>query len=348
MNDAPVAVNDAYSTNEDAALVVAAPGVLANDSDVDSGTLTAVLVSGPSHGTLTLNANGSFSYTPALNFNGTDTFTYKANDGTLESNTATVTIAVTAVNDAPVVGPITGPTGPVQKGTSLSVSASFADVDLGDTHTATWTWDDGTTSPGTLTDSTGTGAGSVSGTHTYTTPGVYEITLTVCDNANPRLCGLSTFQYVVIYDPNGGFVTGGGWINSPAGAYAPDPTLTGKANFGFVSKYQKGAAVPTGNTEFQFHAASFKFASTTYEWLTIAGARAQYKGSGTVNGSGNYGFLLTATDGQVNGGGGVDRFRIKIWNKATGEIVYDNQRGASDDTPPATTLGGGSIVIHTK
>ena len=80
-NTAPVAVGDSSSTDEDTALTVAAPGVLGNDSDVDGDALTAVLVSGPAHGTLTLNANGSFTYTPAANYNGPDSFTYKANDG---------------------------------------------------------------------------------------------------------------------------------------------------------------------------------------------------------------------------------------------------------------------------
>ena len=71
----------------------------------------------------------------------------------------------------------------------------------------------------------------------------------------------------VVYDPSGGFVTGGGWIDSPAGAYSPDEELTGKANFGFVSKYQQGASVPTGQTEFQFKAADLNFHSTDYQWL---------------------------------------------------------------------------------
>ncbi len=151
---------------------------------------------------------------------------------------------------------------------------------------------------------------------------------------------------LAVYDPSGGFVTGGGWIMSPAGAYAANPALTGKATFGFVAKYQKGANVPVGNTEFQFHVANFKFKSTSYEWLVVAGARAQFKGVGTVNGAGSYGFMLTAIDGQVSGGGGVDKFRIKIWDKATGEIVYDNQMGAGDAADPTTAVMGGSIVIH--
>ena len=103
-NTPPVAVNDSYSTNEDTALTVLAPGVLGNDSDADGNRLTAVLVSGPAHGTLTLYSNGSFTYTPAANYNGPDSFTYKANDGQADSNNiATVSITVTAVNnDAPV------------------------------------------------------------------------------------------------------------------------------------------------------------------------------------------------------------------------------------------------------
>src|SRR5207247_279090 len=102
VNDAPVAVNDSYSTAEDTTLNVAAPGVLANDSDVDGDTLSAVLVSQPTHGSLTLNSNGSFSYVPAANYNGADSFTYKANDGQADSRIATVSITITGVNDAPV------------------------------------------------------------------------------------------------------------------------------------------------------------------------------------------------------------------------------------------------------
>ncbi len=102
-NDAPTAAGEAYSTTEDTALTVAPPGVLANDTDSDGNPLTAVLESVPSHGTLTLNTDGSFTYTPAADFTGSDSFTYRASDGTLNSNVATVTISVTAVHDAPTV-----------------------------------------------------------------------------------------------------------------------------------------------------------------------------------------------------------------------------------------------------
>jgi large repetitive protein len=102
VNDAPVSSDDSFNVNEDDTLSVAAPGVLVNDSDVNGDALTAVLVTGPSHGGFALNADGSFTYTPAAGFFGVDTFTYHANDGVVDGNDATVTINVAHVNHAPV------------------------------------------------------------------------------------------------------------------------------------------------------------------------------------------------------------------------------------------------------
>jgi VCBS repeat-containing protein len=97
-NQPPVAVNDTYSTSANAALIQAAPGVLGNDTDPEGATLTAQSVAGPSHGTLTLNANGSFTYTPVAGYVGSDSFTYRANDGTSNSNVATVAMTVTSTS----------------------------------------------------------------------------------------------------------------------------------------------------------------------------------------------------------------------------------------------------------
>ena len=101
-NTAPVAANDSYSTTLNTTLTVAAPGVLANDTDADGNPLTAAVVTSVSHGSLTLNPNGGFSYTPTAGYVGPDSFTYQANDGTANSNTATVSLTVTATNTAPV------------------------------------------------------------------------------------------------------------------------------------------------------------------------------------------------------------------------------------------------------
>ena len=100
-NAAPIAVNDAYTVAEDATLTTAGTVVLGNDTDADGDSLSAILVQGPLHGTLALSVDGSFIYTPSANYNGSDSFAYKANDGTADSNVATVSITVTSVNDAP-------------------------------------------------------------------------------------------------------------------------------------------------------------------------------------------------------------------------------------------------------
>jgi len=124
----PVADDDAYSVDEDTVLTVAAPGVLDGDTDPDGDPLTAVLDSDPANGTLTLNPDGSFTYTPSTHFNGTDTFTYRANDGTSDSNVATVTITVNPLNDAPVADDaffVTQPEVPV----SITLEATDPDVD---------------------------------------------------------------------------------------------------------------------------------------------------------------------------------------------------------------------------
>ena len=112
---------------------------------------------------------------------------------------------------------------------------------------------------------------------------------------------------------------------------------TGKATFGFVAKYKKGASVPDGNTEFQFKAGDLNFHSTSYEWLVVTGSNfAKFKGEGTINGEGNYKFQIWAGDGSP------DTFRIKIWYEDNGNeiVVYDN--GMNQE------IGGGSIVVHTK
>ncbi|MCL6261446.1 T9SS type A sorting domain-containing protein, partial [Aquiflexum sp. TKW24L] len=178
------------------------------------------------------------------------------------------------------------------------------------------------------------------------TVGVYKVTATVGTG-----CASST-AYIPVYDASGSFVTGGGWINSPAGAYAADESLVGKANFGFVSRYKKGSSQVDGNTEFQFHAGDLNFKSTMHESgsLVISGRRATYRGTGTINGQSGFKFVVVAIDGNWNGQSNPDAFRIKI-STTSDLIIYDNQMGSDENTENATILGnngtgGGSIVIH--
>jgi probable HAF family extracellular repeat protein len=258
---------------------------------------------------------------------------------------------VAEANASPAVTAIGLPAAPIPVGTSINVSASFTDANPGDTHTANIVWDDGTTSSLNVSESGGSGTAAAS--HTYTTPGVYTVQVSVSDGDLTGVRASSDDQpaYIVVFDPSSGFVTGGGWIDSPSGSClwggcAGDGSTLGKATFGFVSRYKNGAVSPSGNTEFQFKAGGLAFSSTSYQWLVVAGARAHYKGEGEIAGSiGSYGFLVTAIDGALDGGS-MDRFRIKIWDKTSGVVVYDNKMGSGEDSADATALGGGSIVIH--
>ena len=306
------------------------------------GFTIAYTLSGATTGSGPNNASGR-------TFNlGVTTVTYTITDAA--GLTASCSFTVTVVNPNPVVtltGPASGSLYAIN--TPVNFTATFTDAG-GGTHTGTWMLDS-IPQAAAIVEPNGATPGSANATYTFTAPGVYTVKLTVNDG-----CGGSGTAnqigemdlLVVVYDPSAGFVTGGGWINSPVGAYVADPSLTGKANFGFVSKYQKGTTIPTGETEFQLRFASFNFHSTSYQWLVVSGAKAQYKGFGQINGTGDYGFLLTATDGQFTNGGGVDRFRIKIWDRATSVVVYDNAMDSPEDIDLANPLaiGGGSIVLH--
>jgi hypothetical protein len=165
----------------------------------------------------------------------------------------------------------------------------------------------------------------------------------IVDDNNTAIA-TAAYRFVVVYDPDGGFVSGAGWVDVPAQSYMGDLAAEGSARFGFQAKYRKGQTRPDGKTQFHFRAGGMDFRSSSYEWLVVAGARAQYKGEGTINGDSGYCFMLTGIDGDVNGGGDVDRLRLKIWTCSDGNVVFDNLRSAGDDN--TTAISRGNIVIH--
>jgi YVTN family beta-propeller protein len=183
-----------------------------------------------------------------------------------------------------------------------------------------------------------TGPTTVNPTFTADIPGDYVVQLIVTNNwgrpSTPATVTIST----AIGTPSPGFVNGGGWMESPAGAYKADPSMTGKATFRFVSQYPKGAPVPAGKTAFQFTTGNLRFQSRSYDWLVLneAGRYAQFQGTGTVNGTGGYKFMVRATDNGRTG----DTLRMRIWNASTDEVLYDN-----DVKQP---IGCGQILVHAK
>lgn len=269
--------------------------------------------------------------------------TLKATDAS--GNEGTCTAHVTAKNAKPVVtvndiGPVMveGSVGLTSSNGFLSAVATDADNDNASLSYA-WT----TNCPGASfddIDAAVTWMRITSGTE----PAVCQVSVAVSDTCST----VQESALAVVVDPTAGFITGGGWLESPAGAYRVDTNAQGKANFGFISKYKKGQSVPSGETLFQFESVNFKFKSTAYEWLVITGSDcAKFKGEGVVDRSSDkHGFMLTACD--KGGTGGDDTFRIKIWKQSDESLVYDNMygTGASDDSYDGTVIGGGKIQIH--
>ncbi|MDP3072811.1 MAG: YncE family protein [Opitutaceae bacterium] len=170
-------------------------------------------------------------------------------------------------------------------------------------------------------------------------PGVYRFCVSATNSAG--ISGDAVCVLVAVYDPNGGFVTGGGWFVSAPGAYLPTPAVSGRSTFGFVSKYKKGASIPEGNTEFQFHTVGLRFSSRSYQWLVVNqnDRNAQFKGIGTVNGIGNFSFMIWAYDGSTSVASPADTFRIKIWDMEDNDaVLYDN--GVNQP------ISGGNVIVH--
>nr|QNO46447.1 hypothetical protein KCGBEFIM_00022 [Methanosarcinales archaeon ANME-2c ERB4] len=173
---------------------------------------------------------------------------------------------------------------------------------------------------------------NVVGNSSFAPPvGVYILVVTATDNASNT--NVSDPVFFVVYDPDGGHATGGGWFYPDENSTLPD----GKANFGFTAKYKDNSS--TGKLNFQYKDAGIHLKSTSIDWLTISSVSAQFQGTGTINGDGLYTFRVKAKD---NGepGAGTDHFDIKIWNGTDTEA--DPYHKAKN------TISGGNIQVQTN
>ena len=257
--------------------------------------------------------------------------TYAILQGTLALNsnyTLTYVGANLTITDASNAAPVANPGGPYRgaMNTAISFDGTGSYDPDGDALTYAWSFGDGDTATG------------ATPTHSYSASGIYDICLTVSDGTltSDPACTLAA-----VYDPRA-VVIGGLWINSPAGAYKLNESLSGRALFSFALVYPRRASAPTGITTFWFPVGGLAFESTAHEWLVVnpAYTNAQFRGSGLINRAadpnGNeYKFMVWAGDGSP------DTFRIRIWWEADGveNVVYDNG--------VAQAIGrGGSITIR--
>ncbi|WP_373495482.1 HYR domain-containing protein, partial [Aquiflexum sp.] len=279
-------------------------------------------------------------FTAADEGENTVTLTVTDINGNQVREDATVTININ-IDQEPCaveleISSITGPLDPNPVNSTIQVSATV----VGDVVEAKWIWDN--------EQETVLSApfGDFAAQYTYTTPGVYQIKLVVKDACGNEVEGLT--DLAVIFDPDGGFVTGGGWIWSPKGSYLQNLDSEGRANFGFVAKYRKGSNKVDGHTEFQYRDGNLNFNSTNHRSmsLVVAGHKALYKGEGTINREAGYSFMVSVIDGNLKDPIESDKFRMKIWITDTGELVYDNQIGEDENADASSDISGGSIVIH--
>ncbi|MFW9805050.1 MAG: tandem-95 repeat protein, partial [Candidatus Thorarchaeota archaeon] len=278
VNDPPLADDDNYSTNEDTPLTVPAPGVLDGDTDVESEALTAVLDSPTSSGSLTLNSDGSFDYTPNADYCGLDSFTYHANDSQADSNVATVSIDVVCVNDPPLADDDNYST---NEDTSLNVATpgvldGDSDVD-GDTLRAVLD----TTSSGSLTLNDD---GSFDYTPTANYCGPDSFTYHASDSQVDSNVAAVTIDVVCVNDP-------------------PAFTLSGDVNVAedfadIQSVTVLPGPVPVDETD-QIVTYSLSPESVSFANVSIDSATGEVTITAVPNGNGSQTFTVTADDGQA-------------------------------------------------
>jgi hypothetical protein len=187
----------------------------------------------------------------------------------------------------------------------------------------------------------------------------YTITTTCTDAANHVVTKTSTVfvphsqkgaAYTVFTNQNS-FVSPKvtGVPAALSAAQSTNPLLMGLINFDFSAKPTPVTAKkPKNENLVNFILGGLEFNALNYDFRALSGARTQFKGYGKVNSEAGYKYLLTVIDGQAAKGGGVDKFRIKIWNDKTGEIIFDNQMGEDDDADPTTPVGDGNSISFPK
>jgi probable HAF family extracellular repeat protein len=282
--------------------------------------------------------------------NGTYTLTLTVRDRRGGTDTKTTTVTIANVAPTIVAGSLTGPTAPVQMSDgSASAPIAFEFTDPGrsnDVYSAEVACGNGVVLTATniavtdvyLGNGVYTGKGAYAGACTYTSPGVYPVRATVSDDAG-GVSAPAFFRYVVVYDPAGGSVTAGGFYDVPGQGDR-------KAHFTFSANFLSAhETAPNGAVKFWIPDRELDFESTALEMLVVSDNRAQFWGTGTLNGAPAQ-FRITAVDGQKGGHDtDGDAVRVELWD-ASGALVYDSQPGAAHDASVTQLIDGGNIRVR--
>lgn len=208
-----------------------------------------------------------------------------------------------------------------------------------------WDWGDGSPQEtGTMPEELqGKGAAFVTGMHTYGAAGLYPVTLIVTDHAGNQSFDM---EYVAVYDPSAGYITGDGWFASPAGALIGNDQ-PGNLTFALDAKYGKNGGYLKGQITINLDTGGMSFAGTSLESLVIeSSGMTHLRGAGTLNGTGGYEFLITLLDG---GKKGTDYARVRIWHTGAGKnghLVYDSQLGEPVGAAATQPLLEGNVTLH--
>jgi PKD repeat protein len=255
--------------------------------------------------------------------NGAYTVTLTVDDG--RGGSASTSRVVTVTNALPLITAMSGPADPREPGTALTVTGSFSDAGRADTHVSRIDWGDGSASAGTVSSS----PGAFSGSHNFGAAGTYTVTAVVTDKDG----GSATRSVSVVIaakppvDANYA-VYGGGWIGSHRS----------KVLFAFSGKRYRGMLL--GNAELYQPDTRLSFRASTISGLEVTKNDVRIEGSGWLNGRRGYSFLLTA-----NAADRSQTFRMKVWDSATGKVMYDSQPGEPDDAEPSSRVNGGHIAV---
>ena len=240
----------------------------------------------------------------------------------------------------PIVEDIEGPD-VVNVATGFTVSARFTDTDVGDQHHASWAWADGTeVDVGTITATEG--GYLITGSHSYATAGVHEITLTLTDAANNQV---ATTRKITVVDGAAGQVLGAGHFVSPVGALKSRPDVAGRAELAFVAGHGDNGNTPYGALAFRFRAAELIFKATDFATLSLSGHQAWITGTGELNGEGGYPFSVQVFDAASAETKARVRFQITA---PDGSVRYDNQpaAGGEGSNLVGVALTGGTVKIR--